>query len=152
MIRAHRLSVENVPQMRHALTLVALSVLVSLGAAACDDQNTINTPTTPSPTVVTDSFSGTLTVNGAQTHPFTVSRAGGVTAQIMSLSTDGATISLSLGTWNGAACQLIIANDAAALSTSVVGTATTAGQFCARVSDAGRLTGPVDYAINVSHY
>ena len=131
----------------------ALSVLLALGSAACGDNNPTTTPDTSPPVSVTESFSDTLTVNGGRTTPFTVSRAGTVTAKITALSPDDSiTIGLSLGTWNGAVCQIILANDAAVLNTTITGTAQGTGQFCARVYDVGKLTAATDYTIEVTHF
>jgi len=49
-------------------------------------------------------------------------------------------------------CQIILANDAATSLGVVTGTASTAGNFCVRVSDVGRLTAPTDYEITVRHF
>jgi hypothetical protein len=120
--------------------------------AACGDDNTPITTPTP-PTLLTDTFSGTVTVHGSFSHPFTVSRAGTVTAQITALSPDDTvTVGFALGTWNGSACQLVITNDAAKISTAVLGTATVPGDLCVRVSDVGQLAAPTDYELRVDHY
>ena len=109
--------------MRH-LTLVLYLSLTAATFIACGSDDSSGLPTDPTtPTEITESFQGTLTVNGAQTHSFIVERAGRVTAQLRSLSDTNATIGLSLGTWNGAACQIIISNTAATLNTAVTGTA-----------------------------
>ena len=137
---------------------IHFSLAVILGtcvlAAACGD----STPTTPTntetPTEFTETFAGTLTINGAATHPFVVQRAGTASATLTTLSPDNtAVISLSLGTWNGLFCQIILANDAATPGTtgSVTGTASV-GNFCVRVSDVGKLTAPTDYEISVRHF
>jgi hypothetical protein len=57
-----------------------------------------------------------------------------------------------MGTWNGSACQIILANDNAALNVTLTGTANSVGQFCARVYDVGKLTATVDYSIEVTHF
>jgi hypothetical protein len=121
--------------------------------AACGSNNILNpTPGTP-PTSVTESFTGTVTVNGAFTQPFTVSTIGTVTVKLSALSPDDTvTVGLSLGTWNGANCALTITNDAALLNTTVTGTAQTVGQFCARVYDVGKLTAATDYTIDITHF
>jgi len=129
-----------------------LLLLPALLAAGCSNNNTSTTTPTP-PTLLTDTFSGTVTVNGSFSHPFTVGRAGTVTAEITALSPDATvTVGFALGTWNGAACQLVIANDAATVSTAVLGTATAPGQLCVRVSDVGQLSAPTDYDVKVDHY
>jgi len=132
------------------LILVAGS---AFAAAACGS-NTITNPTpgTP-PTSITESYSATVTVNGANTQPFSVSTIGTVTVKLSALSpNDTVTVGVSLGTWNGATCTLIITNDAAVLNTTVTGTAQTIGQFCARVYDVGKLTAATDYTIDITHF
>ena len=126
---------------------------VALSAASCGSNNLLNpTPGTP-PVSVTETYLATVTVNGAFTQPFSVSTIGTVTAKITALSpVDTVTIGLSLGTWNGATCTLIVTNDNAALNTTVTGTAQTVGQFCARVYDVGELTAATDITIDITHF
>ena len=127
-------------------------VLLMLSTAACGD-NTTTTPDTTTPTAVTETNSDTLTVNGGKTQPFTVSRAGSVTATVIALDPDPAVVfGLSLGTWNGSACTLIVTNDNAALNVTVTGTAQAAGTFCARVYDVGKLTAPTNYTLQITHF
>ena len=102
---------------------------------------------------ISESFTGTITVNGAFSHSFTVDRAGQVTAQVTALAPDDTvTIGVALGTWNGIACQLIITNDAAKLSSVTIGTATGPGVLCVRMSDVGQLSGATNYEVRVDHY
>ena len=49
---------------------------------------------------------------------------------------------LSLGTWNGSSCQVVIANDAAVLNSIVTGQVTAATNLCARVYDVGQAHRP----------
>ena len=138
---------------------VVIPLVAALAAAACGDDNTPTTPTPPTPTQVTETFSETLNVNGGRTHVFQNSQTGAVSATLSAVAPDGTILGLAIGTWNGTvqnppadgACQLIIAKDNAAQGNSVVGNASIGG-FCARVFDVGRLTGPVDYTITVTHY
>ena len=133
--------------------LIRATVLVAaVMAAGCGD-DPITAPPLETPTVVSETFSGTVTVNGAFTHPFTVARAGSVTAQVTALAPDDTvTIGLALGTWNGFACQVIIANDTAKLSSAVLGTATTPGSLCVRVYDVGGLAAATNYDVKVDHF
>jgi anti-sigma-K factor RskA len=125
----------------------------AFAAGACGSDNIFNPTPGPAPTSVTESFTATITVNGASVQPFTVSTIGTVTAKLSALSPDDTvTVGLSLGTWNGAACALTITNDAAMLNTTVTGTAQTVGQFCARVYDVGKLTAATDYTIDITHF
>ena len=135
--------------MRH---LLVLALAAALGAAACgDDDNT--TPTTPTtPATTTDIFPGTLTQNGGVTHSFVTARSGTVQATLTSVAPDSTLIlGFSLGTWNGNACQSVIAKDNAIQAAVLVGTANSAGTLCVRIYDVGNLTEPVTYQIDVVH-
>jgi hypothetical protein len=136
--------------MRNFATLVMLFAAIVL--AGCGDDDPVDLPSQPTPVAVTETFNGTLTVNGAQTHSFPVDRPGTVTAQIKTLSDQAATLGVSLGTWNGSACAIIISKTDAVLNSTVVGTATTAGQFCVWLNDVGKLASGVDYSVDVTHF
>ena len=61
-------------------------------------------------------------------------------------------IGMSLGTWTGSACQVVIDNSNAAQSAIITGTVTAAAALCARVYDAhGTITNPADFTITVGH-
>jgi hypothetical protein len=65
-----------------------VGVLTAFTAAGCNSDPT-TTPTTPTtPTAVTETFSGTLTVNGAVTFPFVANQAGSANATIKALQPD----------------------------------------------------------------
>jgi hypothetical protein len=146
---------------RRALLLVPM-----LGLVACGSNNS-STPTTPStlPTVLTETFSGTLTKNAAYTHPFSVTDAGTVSAFLI-MSADAANpdnnaipIGISLGTWNGGSCAIVIANDNVTPANAdnpaqgqVTGQATAAGNLCVRVYDVGFVPGSVNYELLIDHY
>ena len=139
--------------MLRSVTFRALLLLAPLAAAACGDDNTTNTPTAPTPVAVTEQFSDSLNPNGGRTHPFIVQQAGTVSVRLTALGPDDtATVGLSLGTWNGQVCQIILANDAALLNTAVTGTAQQTGQFCVRVYDVGKLTASADYTVDITHF
>jgi hypothetical protein len=133
----------------------ALAVLLSLAAAACSDNSTSSTTTTPTAPTIQDTFSGTLNLNGAVTHTFTTLQAGQVTATLSTLvAPDMSTppnVGLALGTWNGNACAIVISKDNANVSSSVIGTVSSAGTLCVRLYDIGNITTLVTYTINVNH-
>ncbi|MEQ1757899.1 MAG: hypothetical protein ABL986_06235 [Vicinamibacterales bacterium] len=117
----------------------------------CDDAPTAPTPEVP---VITESFSGTLTINGAITHPFVVGTPAAVTATLTAVSPDNTIpIGISLGTWSTQfeTCQVVISNDLASEGRTIVGSAQTAGAFCVRAYDTGRLTEPTSYTLVVEH-
>jgi len=130
---------------------LALLVLATCSFAACD--NTVNdTPTTPTtPTTVTETFSGTITPSAGATSAFTVTTAGTVTATLTAISPEDSVASMSLGTWNGALCQLVLVNDNAVVGNTITGTVSSIGTLCVRIADSGKLVGPTDYTITVDH-
>ncbi len=134
--------------------MAAMVAVASLMAGACgSDVTTPTVPTTPiTPVTTTETFSGDLKVNGAATYVFLVTTTGTVTVQLTAIDPAGSPVfGVSLGTWNGTSCQIIIANDAAALNATVTGNVTAATSLCARVYDAGKLTDPLTYTITVVH-
>jgi hypothetical protein len=126
---------------------VALLLLVASG---CGGDDPIDTPTTPTPTQ-SHVFQGILEKNGAVSHPFTVTGSSSMSAQLISLSPDSTlVIGLSLGTWNGSICQVVLANDATKQGDAVLGQTQIAGDFCVRVYDAaGKVVEPQAYAVEV---
>ena len=138
--------------MRRTFPVRVLLTVVALGASGCDDEtDTPTTPTTPTPTV-TESFTGTLTKNGAQTFPFAVAATGQVTATLAELSSSTVPISIALGNWNGTTCQVVLANDNSIQGTFVTGTMSAAGNLCLRLSDAsGNLEAAVSFKVDVVH-
>ena len=131
----------------------AMILALALCQTACSDEINVANPIEPTPNPVTETFTGTLTPNGAKTEPFTVTRSGSVTASIASLAPDAAvTVGLSLGIWNGtvSTCQTIISNDSATVGTTILGTAERDGRLCVRVYDAaGTLPRATDYEVTV---
>jgi len=132
-------------------TLAAL-VAAALSMSACGD----NSPTTPTPippSSVTDTFSGTLTVNGATTFPFSVSSSGAVYLTLTSVADTSVIVGMSLGTFSvTGVCSAVLSNDAAVQGASITGSATNIGTLCARVYDVGKVVSPLDYQISVTHF
>ncbi len=134
--------------------ILLFAVATSLAGCGSDNNTTVTTPTTTTTTTttVTETFTGTLNMNGGVTFPFTATAAGTVTLTLASLSGDATLpIGLSLGTWTGSACQIVIANDAAAQTAVVTGTVTSAASLCARVYDTGKVTTPVNFSVTIVH-
>jgi hypothetical protein len=128
-------------------------VLVLLTTACSSNNPTTTTPTPTTPTTVTDTFTGTLTKNGAQQYPFAVPAAGTVTASLATISPDSAIIlGLALGTWNGTSCALILTDDTATQGTVITGNVSAPGNLCVRVSDSqGNVVNPETYTVNANH-
>ena len=142
--------------MRRLIPGILLVALVA-GAAGCDD-NTPTTPTTPNtPTTpgasTTETFTGTLNKNGGVTYPFTAASGGTITLGLTSVAPDATLpIGMSLGTWTGTACVIVIASDAATQGTVVTGTVTAAASLCARVYDAaGNVPASENFTVTIVH-
>ena len=127
-------------------------VLLAVTASACSGLID-ELPTTPDPVITTETFTGTLTMNGAQTHQFFTSATGVVTATLTSLGeTPPETVGFGMGTLAGASCNVVLANDQAVVTSVLTGTVSTlGGTLCVRMYDVGKLTAPVDYSFTVSH-
>jgi hypothetical protein len=140
--------------MRRSLSLLCAALLVVVGSAACGDENEPTTPTEPTRPTVTETFEGTVTVNGARTHGFVATGSGRIDVTLTTLSPDSAArVGLTLGTLSTlGSCQVVISNDNATQGTLVAGNAGAAGNFCVRVHDVGQLTGAVDYTLTVVHF
>lgn len=140
--------------MRGLIPGLALFGVLVTGVAGCNkNDTTITTPTTTTTTttpITEPLFTGTLKVNGAATYPFTATTGGTITATLTTAAPD-AGIGLSLGTWNGSACQIVIANDNATQAVAISGTVTAASSLCVRVYDVGKLTAPVDFTVTIVH-
>ena len=135
-----------------SLMLRLLVVPLAVAAFGCSGE-LVKLPTTPDPVIVTETFTGTLTVNGAQTHNVFLSATGTVTATLTSLGENPPEkVGLSMGTLAGATCTVVLHNDNAVVTSYLSGSVSTlAGSLCVRIFDVGKLTGPVDYTITVSH-
>ena len=145
--------------MRRLFWRAALLVAVAV-ASACDNNNNFSTPTGPTtpPTVVSETFMGTLFKNAAYTHPFTVTDSGDVSVFLLE-SVDPAhpdnnaiPIGVSLGTWNGVSCAVVIASDNISPGATLTGRATAAGNLCVRVYDVGFVPGAANYELLIDHY
>src|SRR6266508_2348534 len=127
--------------MRRLMPVILLLAVMGT-AAGCNNDNNVTTPTTTTTTTTTtatttETVTGTLTLDGAITFPFTAGAGGTVTATLTSESPDATLpIGLALGAWNGSACSISIPNDAAVQSSAVTGTVTAAAALCVRVYDA----------------
>ena len=141
------------------VVLLASVALITLSTAACSD-NTLSqlaAASTTTPQTFTDTYTGTLSQNGAFTHIFTIQTLGSVTVSILNLSPNSSQIvGLSLGVWTGDSCSTSpqtggSASDTATTGSSITLNATAAGNLCARLYDVGFVTQPVLYTIQITH-
>jgi hypothetical protein len=127
-------------------TVLSVCLLIT----GCADPVPPVTPT-PVPPNITETFTGTLVVLGLNTHPFTVQQVGDVTVTLTDM-TPSAAVHLGIGTAGSTGCSVIRFVTAVPGTTpQIVGTASTTGNFCVSVSDAGNLVEPVTYTVVVRH-
>jgi hypothetical protein len=137
----------------NAFIVRALVIAIAGAAAGCSGEID-NLPTTPDPVFVTETFNGTININGAATHNVFTSATGPVTATIISLGENApAKVGFSIGTLGSTGnCTAVITNDNAVATTSLAGTVSTlAGSLCVRLYDVGSLTEAVSYTFTVNH-
>ena len=138
--------------MRYALQVrLVVLLLVGFTAGACDNGET---PTTPSPNpTVTETFTGTVTRNGARIHSFIATASGLVTATITAVDPAGSPpIGFSLGTWDGTVCTVVQTINAATISSGLSGTVVGITSLCIILFDPfGNVPAdvPVNYTVTV---
>lgn len=136
-----------------SLMLRLLFIPIAAVAAACSG-DIDNFPTTPDPVIVTETFSGSLNINGGVTHNVFTGATGQVIATLTSLGENPpAKVGFSLGTLGSTGvCTVVLVNDSAVVTSVLQGTVSNlSGSLCARVYDVGSLTGPVSYTFTVQH-
>ncbi|MBI1874998.1 MAG: hypothetical protein HYS05_14075 [Acidobacteria bacterium] len=130
----------------------AAGLLALVLSSGCD---TNTNPVQPTPTVTTDTFTGTFGPQGKNSHPFTVTEPGFMSVTIISLSPDPTlTVGIGLGAPSGADCVLQLRNDAVHQASLLTANATVAGTYCVAIFDVGGLVedATTDYAVQLSHF
>ncbi len=139
--------------MQQVAMLRVLIASLAVTASACSgliDQF----PTTPTPVITTETFTGTVAVNGSATHPVFTGATGSVVATLTSLGeAPPSKVGFSMGTLSIAGvCNIVLKNDNAGVNSALTGTVSTLqGSLCVSVYDTGALAGPIDYTFTVSH-
>jgi len=138
--------------MRRSIACGFVCVLAAL-AAACNNGTKVTSPT---PTIVTETFAGILTPNGAVTHTFTTQTAGPIQAALTAVAPDATkSIGFSMGTYNTTTnvCQIVLDNQIALPGALLQGNGSTAATYCIRVYDTGNVTSDVEfsYGLTVAH-
>jgi hypothetical protein len=137
------------------LALVAVIGVVAFAASGCQDVKDYYT-IDPTPTVYTETFTGSLAPGGYNSHPFIVSVSGTVTMTLTAVAPDSAMqLGFDIGTWDGTTCHVVFGTGSrtAVQGYQFAGSAIVAN-FCARIYDAQNLI-PVDstvtYSMTVTH-
>lgn len=139
--------------LRHAFPGRLVIVLIAgLFVTACDNGEL---PTPPSNPTFTETFTGSITRNGAQVHPFVATAAGTVTATITAVSPpDSPLFGFSMGTFDPVTgvCTASVINQNATLSAVHSGIVVGISSLCLHLFDAsGTIPAdtPVNYTVTV---
>jgi hypothetical protein len=136
---------------------VALIAAAAL-AASCGGSTTSPSVVSPAnPTVVTETFTGTVQIGATNVHNFTVSAPGTVNVT-MTAAGPPSTITMGLGVGNpGAAgtCVFLSGGTTQAIASTTTpqlsGALAASGAYCVAIGDIGNAAGPITYSITVSH-
>lgn len=136
-----------------------LGAVLALAACGGDGSSSTSTPTSASATIaeaaITEEFSGTLAVKGANWYPFDVSAYGTVNVQLASIG--GALVpptvmvSLGQGTLSDNDCSVASPTTTTAASSPQLTATLDVGTYCVRISDVGNLFAPATFTITVAH-
>ncbi len=136
---------------------LALGLMVAAGAAAACSGSSSSNSTIPTPTgnLTTETFTGTVPVQGADFHNFTVTTGGTINVTLVAAGPPPTiTMELAVGTPSSTGvCSLLSgAATAATASTTAQLTGTlAAGTYCVEVLDVGNAAVPIAYTVTVAH-
>ena len=133
-----------------------LSVVVA-SAVACGGSSNTSNIVSPSATVTTETFTGTISPGTSKVHTFTVTAPGTVSVT-MTAAGPPSTITMGLGIGNPDAngnCIFLSGGTTQAIASTttpqLTGTLTASGAYCVAIGDIGNAAGPITYSISVSH-
>jgi hypothetical protein len=100
---------------------------------------------------VTDTFNGTLSATGFDSHSFVVNGSGEVDATLTSLSPQTTiTVGFGLGQPGATGCSLFSYTESARVGSVLSGTIGS-GSYCVTVYDVGNVSGAESYTVTVAH-
>jgi len=142
--------------------MFAVGTIAAAASFGCSNNgNSSNSGlTTPTPTVVTETFTGSIGQNGTMIHSFTINSSGySLLAGYTSISPATVTsLGLGIGSWDASSqtCGLNqTQSDVAKIGSTAIAATAPSGPFCMRVYDGGNITDPtvtVSYTLVVQHY
>lgn len=143
--------------------LIAPLVVIALAAAAsgCSSSSDSSTPTLsgPTPAVVTETFTGTISQNDSSIFSFSVTNSGyPLLAAFTSITPASVTaLGLGIGNWDpsSSTCGLNMSqNDTSHSGSTAVSATASSGAYCIRVYDGGNIGSNVtaSFTVQVQHY
>jgi hypothetical protein len=137
---------------------VLSAVLVAAGAVACNNSSASTLPAVAAtPVYGTDTFNGTVAVQGFDVKPFNVAISGNVTVVLVaagppSTITEGIFIGQPATAGSLTCLALSGATTSGPASTTPILTGQlTVGAYCVQIFDVGNQTGPINYTISINH-
>jgi hypothetical protein len=125
-----------------AAAAVAALLLLGMGCS----------PSGPSGNPTTETFTGTVSPQGLDSHPFTVSQRGDVIITLTAVDPlTSAYFGVGIGTQSGSNCTIGGVTSTIQLGTYTGGTEP-AGNYCVAIFDVGYLSVDENYTLTVSHY
>lgn len=142
--------------MKHTLAYLAVAAAFAVAGCSTGDTPSSPLPTAPSSPLVTETFSGTVQVNGLDSHPFTVTSDGFQISIDLTTAGPPSTITMGVGVGSLASgtCQPLSGGTtpAAAGPTAQLTGTIAAGNYCLAVFDIGNQSAPITYTVVVNHY
>jgi hypothetical protein len=135
---------------------IAVVVAICVLAAACDEGDPGIVQPTVHPATVTDTFTGNVALQAADSHAFVITLSGKIAITLTAVGPPStAEVGVGIGIPTGLACSLVLGDGTrvttTAGSTPQISGTVLPGTFCVVVYDAGTLTEPVDYTVTVAH-
>ena len=130
--------------------LYAIVLALALAGGACKKEDT---PTAPTATPKTDTFSGTVQVNGRGIHNFTVEQSGQVSVTLTTTTPSAVPMGIGVGTPGENACGILAGASvtSSAGSTAQLTGVVSPGTLCVTIFDVGNQTAAVTYTVTVTH-
>lgn len=140
--------------LRFAPKSLSMSVLLAALVVTTGCGSNATTPTTPEPPSVTQVFNGSLALNGSTFYSFTTTQTGTISFVLTKVQVGGVDVTdqvtLGLGSPRQTDCAVSTSVAAAAGIGTLLSGSQGPGVYCVRVWDAGILTKPVTFSVNIN--
>ena len=137
-----------------------LAGLALVGLSACSggtSGGSSTTPTTPPLPPTSETFTGTVSVGGTDSHSFVVKLSNGLVTANLTAAGPPPTIAMGLGIGviSSGVCQVLSGGAVIATASTtaqLTGTNFQSGTYCVAVFDVGQQSADVTYSVTVTHY
>jgi hypothetical protein len=132
------------------------SVVLGFSNVSCGDSN----PVLPSPSaenvpVVTESFIGSIPINGSGFYSFSTTQYGNIGLTLLDFKEDGVAstvlVSVGIGQPSGTGCTVSTAVTVNTAATQQLVSPFNPGVYCARIGDVGNMTATATFVLNIAH-